>query len=271
MSFWFFLLLFINYYEIKKLAKLIIFLLCCKMFYGTCAEFLFVFSRDYCPWKWDENSPDTRTYIVASMSAHITRGLYFCINIVLTWETAITGKSCAIKIFTKVTQNGSRFRKLIVFLSNNLFTCKDVMPGLISNETSETARERSLRNCSLHLHLRPVCLKSYWEVENVGFWNIHWWIIRIRGQSEVTLLIWTLRGTFIVLTCSQFYVLKPPVIPEKVQPRTGMFENGIFRVLRSTEQRVTATFFEDLVRGRRFLFLAFSPAEIKKLNIEIGC
>ena len=74
-----------------------------------------------------------------------------------------------------------------------------------------------------------------------------------------------------MLTCSQFYVLKPPVIPEKVQPRTGMFENGIFRVLRSTEQRVTATFFEDLVKGRRFLFLAFSPAEIKKLNIEIGC
>lgn len=175
------------------------------MFNGTCAKFLFLFSRDYCPWKWDENSPDTRTYIVASMSARITRGLYFCINIVLTWETAITGKSCAIKIFTKVTQNGSCFRKLIVFLSNNLFTCKDVMPGLISNETSETARERSLRNCSLHLHLRPVCLKSYWGVENVGFWNIHWWIIR-RGQSEVTLVIWTLSGTFFVLTCGQFYV-----------------------------------------------------------------
>ena len=61
------------------------------------------------------------------------------------------------------------------------------------------------------------------------------------------------------------------MIPEKAQPRTGMFENGIFRVLRSTEQRVTATFFEDLVRGRRFLFLAFCPAEIKKLKIEIGC
>lgn len=235
------------------------------MFNGTCAEFLFLFSRDYCPWKWDENSPDTRTYIVATMSARITRFLYFCINIVLTWETAITGKSCAIKIFTKVIQNGSRFRKLIVFLSNNLFTCKDVMPGLISNETSETARVRSLRNFSLNLHLRPVCLKSYWGVENVGFWNIHWWITR-RGQSEVTLLIWTLHRTFYSANMES-----TPVIPEKAQPRTGMFENGIFRVLRSTELRVTATFFEDLVKGRRFLFLAFSPAEIKKLKIEIGC